>query len=172
MMQQQQQHDDDQLVGIALKDIELAIKGLQQLSLVDSMATGSSSSKENSSCTCSIEKKDALFTEIWADLLVKELMNAQSMEDAKARAMGVVQGFYNEITAKEKAKAEERWMQENWILKRAVVIQHQLRQKEKQDSKELLKALQLKIYALKLHLKQAETHHLLPAGSFHPPDAF
>lgn len=56
-MQQQQQHDDDQLVDSALKDIEPAIKGLQQLSLVDSRATGSSSSKQNSSCTCGIEKK-------------------------------------------------------------------------------------------------------------------
>ncbi|KAL9432825.1 hypothetical protein AB3S75_027776 [Citrus x aurantiifolia] len=171
MQQQQQQHDDDQLVDSALKDIELAIKGLQQLSLVDSRATGSSSSKQNSSCTCSIEKKDA-FTEIWADLLVKELMNAQSMESAKARAMEVVQGFYNEITAKEKAKAEERLMQENWILKRAVVIQHQLRQKEKQDSKELLKALQLKNYALTLHFKQIQTLPLLPGLTFHPPDVF
>lgn len=83
-------------------------------------------------------------------------MNAQSMEDAKARAMKVVQGFYNEITAKEKAKAEERLMQENWILKRTVVIQHQLRQKEKQDSKELLKALQLKNYASTLHLNRSK----------------
>lgn len=48
---------------------------------------------------------------------MKKLMNAQSMEDAKACAVGVVQGFYNEITAKEKEKAEERLIQENWILK-------------------------------------------------------
>lgn len=130
----------------APKDLELAIKVLQQLSLEDSMATGSSSSsKENSSCTCSIEKKRCIHVKyIWGDMLVKELMNAQSIEDAKARAVGVMQGFNNKITAKETAKTEERLMQENWIFK------HQLRQNEKQGSKGLLKALQLKIYTLTL----------------------
>lgn len=37
---------------------------------------------------------------------MKKWMNAQSMDDVKACAVGVVQGFYNEMTAKEKEKVK------------------------------------------------------------------
>ena len=99
-------------------------------------------------------------------------MNAQSMEDAKACAMKVVQGFYNEITAKEKAKAEERLMQENWILKRAVVIQHQLRQKEKARFQGAAQSSSTQELRFDVAFKQIQTLPLLPGGSFRPPDVF
>ncbi|OMP05204.1 hypothetical protein CCACVL1_02008 [Corchorus capsularis] len=70
--------------------------------------------------------------------------------------------------------------QQNTVLKRAVVIQHE-RQKESEDKnnelqhlkqsvsqyQEQLRTLEVKNYALTMHLKQAQQSNPIP-GSFHP----
>ncbi|WCJ40529.1 Ubiquitin system component Cue protein [Euphorbia peplus] len=130
----------------------------------------------------------------WVDLFVREMMSASSVDDARARAArvleileksissqaakGVVESFQKEtMMLKEHIEVLVR---ENTILKRAVAIQHE-RQKEFDDkNKELqqlkqlvsqyheqLKSLEMKNYALVMHLRQVEQGSSMP-GRFHP----
>ncbi|KAL9244690.1 hypothetical protein vseg_018442 [Gypsophila vaccaria] len=130
----------------------------------------------------------------WVELLVREMMSAASVDDARARAARVLETLENSIKANASAEAAEKCqrenimlkeqiqglMRENGIFKRAVQIQH-LRQKEFDDKnqeveqlkqllsqyQEQLRALEVNNYALSMHLKQAQQSNSIP-GRFHP----
>ncbi|XP_010533131.1 PREDICTED: uncharacterized protein LOC104808967 [Tarenaya hassleriana] len=130
----------------------------------------------------------------WVELFVKEMMNASDMNDAKARAARALEVFEKSIRARAGAEAMqslqqenmmlrqqiETLVQENAILKRAVVTQ-QKRQKEFEDQsqelqhlkqlitqyQEQLRTLEVNNYSLTLHLKQAQQNSSIP-GRFHP----
>ncbi|XP_070669251.1 uncharacterized protein [Malus domestica] len=124
----------------------------------------------------------------WVELVVREMMSASNMNDAKARASRVLEALEKSIS--ERATAEENMMlkeqleaiiQENTILKRAVSTQHE-QQKEFEDRGQELQHLkqlvaqyqeqlrtleQVNNYALTMHLKQAQQSSTIPAR-FHP----
>ncbi|XP_010557605.1 PREDICTED: uncharacterized protein LOC104826550 [Tarenaya hassleriana] len=130
----------------------------------------------------------------WVELFVREMMNSSDMNDAKARAARALEVFEKSIRARAGAEAMkslqqesmmlrqqvEAVVQENTILKRAVVTQ-QKRQKEFEDQsqelqhlkqlitqyQEQLRTLEVNNYALTLHLKQAQQNSSIP-GRFHP----
>ncbi|OMO75690.1 hypothetical protein COLO4_25940 [Corchorus olitorius] len=105
-----------------------------------------------------------------ADFFIRELASCTTQESA--------QNLHKENSMlKEQMQA---LVQQNTVLKRAVVIQHE-RQKESEDKnnelqhlkqsvsqyQEQLRTLELKNYALTMHLKQAQQSNPIP-GSFHP----
>ncbi|XP_070669249.1 uncharacterized protein [Malus domestica] len=131
----------------------------------------------------------------WVELVVREMMSASNMNDAKARASRVLEALEKSIS--ERATAEvaqsfchenmmlkeqlEAIIQENTILKRAVSTQHE-QQKEFEDRGQELQHLkqlvaqyqeqlrtleQVNNYALTMHLKQAQQSSTIPAR-FHP----
>ncbi|KAK1434045.1 hypothetical protein QVD17_10963 [Tagetes erecta] len=130
----------------------------------------------------------------WVELFVTEMMNATSVDDAKSRAMSMLECLEKSIRERSDGEAakslhkentvlkeqNEVLLRENTILKRAVAIQHE-RQKdydhstqEVQHLKQLLSAhqeqlrtLQVNNYALTMHLKQAQEGNSIP-GRFHP----
>ncbi|KAI3463422.1 hypothetical protein Pfo_020085 [Paulownia fortunei] len=130
----------------------------------------------------------------WVDLVVKEMMNATSIDDARSRAARVLESLAKSISAQASAQAAEGFQKENvmlkeqteallrdnTILKRAVAIQHE-RQKEYDERnqevlqlkqllaqyQEQLRTLEVHNYALTLHLRQAQQSNSIP-GRFHP----
>ncbi|KAG6411181.1 hypothetical protein SASPL_129259 [Salvia splendens] len=130
----------------------------------------------------------------WVELLVREVLTAASVEDAKARLSQALEALEKSICANANAEAAksfqkenivlkqqlEALIQENTILKRAVSIQHE-RQKEFEETghelhqlkqlvsqyQEQLRTLEVNNYALTMHLKQAQQSGSLP-GRFHP----
>ncbi|GFQ04591.1 hypothetical protein PHJA_002603000 [Phtheirospermum japonicum] len=130
----------------------------------------------------------------WVELIVKEMKNATSIDDAKARAaqvlenleksirvqtgVQVAEGFHKEnVMLKEQIEA---LLRDNAILKRAVAIQHE-RQKEYDEKnqealqlkqlvaqyQEQLRTLEMNNYALTLQLRQAQQSKAI-AGRFNP----
>ncbi|KAG6421155.1 hypothetical protein SASPL_117704 [Salvia splendens] len=130
----------------------------------------------------------------WVELLVREVLTAASVEDAKARLSQALEALEKSIYANATAEAAksflkenvvlkqqlEALLQENTILKRAVSIQHE-RQKEFEETghelhqlkqlvsqyQEQLRTLEVNNYALTMHLKQAQQSGSLP-GRFYP----
>ncbi|KAI3446891.1 hypothetical protein Pfo_003556 [Paulownia fortunei] len=130
----------------------------------------------------------------WVELLVREVLSAPNVEDAKARLSRALEALEKSICANATAEAAksfqkenimlkqqlEALLQENAILKRAVSIQHE-RQKEFEEMgqelhqlkqlvsqyQEQLRTLEVNNYALAMHLKQAQQSNSLP-GRFHP----
>ncbi|KAL0342117.1 UNVERIFIED_CONTAM: hypothetical protein Scaly_1874300 [Sesamum calycinum] len=130
----------------------------------------------------------------WVDLLVKEMMNATSIDDARGRAAGVLESLEKSISSQASVEAAQNFHKENLmlkeqietllrdniILKRAVAIQHE-RQKENDERtqevqqlkqlvvqyQEQLRTLEVNNYALTLHLHQAQQSNSIP-GRFHP----
>ncbi|KAM1360851.1 hypothetical protein COP2_026710 [Malus domestica] len=130
----------------------------------------------------------------WVELVVREMMSASNMDDAKARASRVLEALEKSISAcattevaqsfrQENMMLKEQMeaiIQENAILKRAVSTQHE-RQKEFEDRgqelqhlkqlvaqyQEQLRTLEVNNYALTMHLKQAQQSSSIP-GRFHP----
>ncbi|KAM1173359.1 hypothetical protein ACFX13_026694 [Malus domestica] len=130
----------------------------------------------------------------WVELVVREMMSASNMYDAKARASRVLEALEKSISAcattevaqsfrQENMMLKEQMeaiIQENAILKRAVSTQHE-RQKEFEDRgqelqhlkqlvaqyQEQLRTLEVNNYALTMHLKQAQQSSSIP-GRFHP----
>ncbi|ESQ44503.1 hypothetical protein EUTSA_v10003459mg [Eutrema salsugineum] len=130
----------------------------------------------------------------WVELFVREMMNASDMKDAKDRASRALEALEKSINARASAEAMqslqqenlmlrkqlEAILQENSLLKRAVVTQ-QKRQKESEDQsqelqhlrqlvtqyQEQLRTLEVNNYALTLHLKQAQQNSSIP-GRYHP----
>ncbi|KAL1554838.1 hypothetical protein AAHA92_15349 [Salvia divinorum] len=130
----------------------------------------------------------------WVELLVREVLTAANVEDAKARLSQALEALEKSICANATAEAAksfqkenvvlkqhlEALLQENTILKRAVSIQHE-RQKEFEETghelhqlkqlvsqyQEQLRTLEVNNYALTMHLKQAQQSGSLP-GRFHP----
>ncbi|KAM1061642.1 hypothetical protein FF1_026086 [Malus domestica] len=130
----------------------------------------------------------------WVELIVREMMSASNMDDAKARASRVLEALEKSISAcaitevaqsfrQENMMLKEQMeaiIQENTILKRAVSTQHE-RQKEFEDRgqelqhlkqlvaqyQEQLRTLEVNNYALTMHLQQAQQSSSIP-GRFHP----
>ncbi|XP_068638896.1 uncharacterized protein [Aristolochia californica] len=130
----------------------------------------------------------------WVELLVREMMNASDMDDARARASRILQVLEKSIMARAGANAAqnlqkenmvlkeqvELLLRENSILKRAVAIQHERqkeydeRNQELQQLKQLvpqyqeqLRTLEVNNYALTMHLRRAQQSNSIP-GRFHP----
>ncbi|KAK6151731.1 hypothetical protein DH2020_014366 [Rehmannia glutinosa] len=130
----------------------------------------------------------------WVELLVREVLSAPNVEDAKARLSRALEALEKSICANATAETAksfqeenimlkqqlEALLQENAILKRAVSIQHE-RQKEFEEMgqelhqlkqlvsqyQEQLRTLEVNNYALAMHLKQAQQNNSFP-GRFHP----
>lgn len=130
----------------------------------------------------------------WVDLLVREMMTATSIDDARSRAGRVLESLEKSISTRASAEVAEGFHKENMmlkeqieallrdnaILKRAVAIQHE-RQKEYDESnqevlqlkqlvaqyQEQLRTLEVNNYALTLHLRQAQQGNSIP-GRFNP----
>ncbi|KAJ7978965.1 Ubiquitin system component Cue [Quillaja saponaria] len=130
----------------------------------------------------------------WVELVVREMMIASNMDDAKSRASRVLEVLEKSICARASTEAAQSFLQENMllkeqvqalvhentVLKRAVSVQHD-RQKEYEDRnqelqqlkqlvsqyQEQLKTLEVNNYALTMHLKQAQQSNSIP-GRFHP----
>ncbi|XP_068642701.1 uncharacterized protein [Aristolochia californica] len=130
----------------------------------------------------------------WVELLVREMMNASDMDDARARASRVLQVLEKSIVAHAGAEAAQNFQKENMvlkeqvevllrensILKRAVAIQHERQNEYDERSQELqqlkqlvsqyqeqLRTLEVNNYALTMHLRQAQQSSSIP-GTFHP----
>lgn len=125
----------------------------------------------------------------WVECLVREMMTATSIDDARARATRLLESFEKCISSRAGAEAAQNFHKENImlkaqievlrkdnsILKRAVAIQHE-RQKEYDErnqevqqlkqliaqGKEQLRTLEINNYALKMHLRQAQQSNSLP----------
>ncbi|GAA0169880.1 hypothetical protein LIER_40846 [Lithospermum erythrorhizon] len=133
--------------------------------------------------------------EEWVELVLTEMNNATSIDDAKARAARVLQKFEKAIQShtmsgtapnlqKDNLMLKEQLgvvLRENTILKRAVSIQHE-RQKEFDDRvrevqhlkqmvtqyQEQVRTLEVRNYALSMYLQQAQQSNFTQ-GRF-PPD--
>ncbi|KAI3803480.1 hypothetical protein L1987_31632 [Smallanthus sonchifolius] len=189
-------------------DLDSAIKSLNELSLGyvngascspaqlntitdKGLVTASEdASLENSSSNENIPRNGAE----WVEMFVTEMTSATSIDDARLRAMRVLESLEKSITERAAGDASETLhkenivfkeqikflLRENAILKRAVAIQHE-RQKEYnamtvevQQLKQLLsqyqdqmRTLEVNNYALTMHLKQAQGNNSIP-GRFHP----
>lgn len=129
----------------------------------------------------------------WVELVVREMLNATSLDDARDRAVRALEAFEKTVMARtgsmfEALKKENEMLKEqlqgllrdNHILKRAVAIQHERQvehdnsSREMQQLKQLLaqyqeqvRTLELNNYALNLHLRKAQEGTSMP-GRFHP----
>ncbi|KAJ6305007.1 hypothetical protein OIU78_020533 [Salix suchowensis] len=120
--------------------------------------------------------------EQWVDLLVKEMTSATSVDDAKSRAgrvLEMLQKVIGDQVTEEAAKSfetenyalkerAEALCEENGVLKRAVVIQHEMLKEGEEKERELkqyrgmvehfqekARMLEANNYALSVHLNQA-----------------
>lgn len=129
----------------------------------------------------------------WVEFLVIEMKNASDLDDARARALRILEAFEKTVMSRSGAIAEvlhkentsikeqvQNLLNENNILKRAVTIQHERQLEQEEKSKEVqqlrqlvaqyqeqVRTLELNNYALKLHLRKAEEGSSMP-GRFHP----
>ncbi|CAI9782447.1 unnamed protein product [Fraxinus pennsylvanica] len=162
-----------------------------QFSAQGTAANIGESSGEEPSAGCNLPLDGAE----WVDLLVREVINASNVKDAKMRVSQALELLEKSIFAHATASASaqnmqkenmvlkqqlEALIQENTILKRAVSIQHE-RQKEFEERgqelhqlkqlvsqyQEQLRTLEVNNYALAMHLKQAQQSNSVP-GRFHP----
>ncbi|KAI3671519.1 hypothetical protein L1987_87257 [Smallanthus sonchifolius] len=180
---------DKQLLEKALEesgnDLDLAIKSLNELCLgyVDGNSGLSETEKYNTVENTSVHANAPRNGAEWVELFVTEMMNATSVDDARSRAMSILESLEKSIKEccggeaaqslhKENMVLKEQIevvLRENTILKRAIAIQHE-RQKDYNDStrevqhlkqllsmhQEQLRTLQVNNYALTMHLKQAQ----------------
>ncbi|KAF3781185.1 hypothetical protein EJ110_NYTH37403 [Nymphaea thermarum] len=130
----------------------------------------------------------------WVELLVREMMSACDMNDARLRASRILEVLEKSIMSRagevvaENLRKEnmllkehfEALLRDNQILKRAVTIQHE-RQKEYDERgqelqhlkqlvsqyQEQVRTLEVNNYALTMHLQQAQQSSSIP-GHFHP----
>lgn len=197
---------DKQLLEKALEesgnDLDSAMKSLNELYLgyVDGNSGSVSLSNaakneeyvtlENTAAHASTPRSGAE----WVELFVMEMMNATSVDDARSRAMRMLESLEKSLSEHSGGEAAQNLhkenivlkeqievlLRENSILKRAVAIQHE-RQKDYDESmqevrhlkqllslyQEQLRTLEVNNYALKMHLKQAQESNCIP-GRFHP----
>ncbi|XP_076888787.1 uncharacterized protein LOC143539335 [Bidens hawaiensis] len=187
---------DKQLLEKALEesgnDLDSAIKSLNELCFGYVDGNSGTSDKyvttENPSAHANTPRTE------WVELFVTEMMNATSVDDARSRAMSMLESLEKSITERSVGEAAnnlhkentvikeqiEALLRENTILKRAVAIQHK-RQKDYDESaqevqhlkqlalvhQEQIRTLQVNNYALSMHLKQAQESNSIP-GRFHP----
>ncbi|CAN7127282.1 unnamed protein product [Brassica rapa subsp. narinosa] len=175
------------------EDLDSAIRSLNQLRLESTNQNPEEAKVEGS------EKEQVLNLDgtEWVELFVREMMSASDMNDAKDRASRALEALEKSIKARAGADAAmqsslqqensmlkqqlEATVQENSLLKRAVVTQ-QKRQRETEDQsqelqglrqmvsqyQEQLRTLEVNNYALTLHLKQALQNNSSIPGRFHP----
>ncbi|KAH0917913.1 hypothetical protein HID58_025573 [Brassica napus] len=175
------------------EDLDSAIRSLNQLRLESTNQNPEEAKVEGS------EKEQVLNLDgtEWVELFVREMMSASDMNDAKDRASTALEALDKSIKARAGADAAmqsslqqensmlkqqlEATVQENSLLKRAVVTQ-QKRQRETEDQsqelqglrqmvsqyQEQLRTLEVNNYALTLHLKQALQNNSSIPGRFHP----
>ncbi|KAI3759629.1 hypothetical protein L6452_07578 [Arctium lappa] len=198
---------DKQLLEKALEesgnDLDSAIKSLNELyfGYVDgnsgSVALSNAASSEeyvtveNSSANDNAPRSGAE----WVELFVTEMMNATSVDDARSRAMRMLESLEKSLNERSGGEAAQSLHKENMvvkeqlevvarennILKRAVAIQHD-RQKDYEKSsqevqqlkqmlsthQEQLRTLEVSNYALRMHLRQAQESSNCMPGRFHP----
>ncbi|KAJ4894837.1 Ubiquitin system component Cue protein [Raphanus sativus] len=180
-------------------DLDSAIRSLNQLRLESANKDSEEAKVEVGSSGKDDQVLNLDGTE-WVDLFVREMMSASDMNDAKDRASKALEALEKSINARagsdsaaaalQSSLRQENLMlrqqlesavQENSLLKRAVVTQ-QKRQRETEDqSRELqglrqmvsqyqeqLRTLEVNNYALTLHLKQAQQNNSSIPGRFHP----
>ncbi|KAG2318946.1 hypothetical protein Bca52824_012159 [Brassica carinata] len=198
---------DNQILERAIEecgdDIDSAIRCLNQLRLESTNENSESSIQEEAKVEApqqqQLQGKEEVLnmdgTE-WVDLFVREMMNASDMKDAKDRAARALEALEKSNAragadaARQSSLQQENSMlrqqleaivQENSLLKRAVVTQ-QKRQRESEDQsqelqhlrqmvtqyQEQLRTLEVNNYALTLHLKQAQQNNSSIPGRFHP----
>ncbi|BFG15557.1 hypothetical protein CerSpe_018310 [Prunus speciosa] len=193
---------DPQVLERALEecgnDIDAAVKMLHELHLGSGEENSASAAEQDEAVAAfenpSVPSNRPVDGAEWVELFIREMMSANSVNDARARAAKVLEVFGKSISARAGAEVAqsfqkenmllkqqtERLIMENTILKRAVSIQHE-RQKEhdewNQEFKNLkqlvsqyqeqLRTLEVNNYALTMHLKQAQQSNSIP-GSFHP----
>ncbi|CAN7034061.1 hypothetical protein IGI04_031908 [Brassica rapa subsp. trilocularis] len=185
-------------------DIDSAIRCLNQLRLESTTNKNSESSSIQEEAKVEAPQQQGKEEEVlnldgteWVNLFVSEMMSASDMKDAKDRAARALEALEKSINARAGADAAmqsslqqensmlrqqlEAIVQENGLLKRAVVMQ-QKRQKESDDQsqelqhlrqmvtqyQEQLRTLEVNNYALTLHLKQAQQNNSSIPGRFHP----
>ncbi|KAJ4916825.1 Ubiquitin system component Cue protein [Raphanus sativus] len=191
---------DNQILERAIEecgdDLDSAIRSLNQLRL-----ESTNKDSEEAGGGGSSEKEEVLNLDgnEWVELFVREMANASDMKDAKDRASRALQALEKSINARARAGADaatqsslqqensmlrqqlEAIVQENGLLKRAVVTQ-QKRQRETEDQsqelqrlrqmvsqyQEQLRTLEVNNYALTLHLKQAQQNSSSIPGRYHP----
>ncbi|KAL5986168.1 hypothetical protein ACLOJK_028160 [Asimina triloba] len=140
----------------------------------------------NSNTECILPENESS----WVDIFVQEMMNASSLDDARGRAMRMLEAFERSVITHSKQSEEqetnslkeqlEALLRDNQILKRAVAIQHErnLEQEEKlkevqqlkhmiSQYQEQIRSLELSNYTLKLHLQRAQESSSIP-NHFHP----
>jgi hypothetical protein len=172
-------------------DLDSAIKSLNLLRLTSAQPASDEFSvqAEASSNSAPVQSEGSK----WVELLVSQMMNANDLESARARAMHTLEAFEKTVISRTAAviddlqnenvvlKEQNRGlMHDNQILKRAVTIQHERQQDhearalELQQVKQLLsqyqeqvRTLELNNYSLTLHLRQAQEGSSMP-GRFHP----
>ncbi|KAL3618365.1 hypothetical protein CASFOL_038686 [Castilleja foliolosa] len=133
----------------------------------------------------------------WVDLIVKEMKDATSIDDAKSRAARVLENLEKSIRVQASVQVAEGFHKENLmlkernealvsdnsILKRAVAIQHE-RQKESDGKnqealqlkqlvaqyQEQLRTLEMNNYALTVQLRQAQLSK--PVSGWFNPDVY
>ncbi|KAL6568007.1 hypothetical protein OROHE_003691 [Orobanche hederae] len=192
-------------------DLDLASKSLYELCFENCKGNSGSTTEENATMDNVAGSKSTLGDSApfqdrrahnnmsadgaeWVDLIVKEMVSATSIDDARSRAASVLQSLEKSISSRANAEVAESFRKENLavkeqievllrdnvILKRAVSIQHE-RQKENDarnqeveqlkqlvaQQQEQLQTLEVKNYALALHLHQAQQSNSIP-GRFHP----
>ncbi|GAV62707.1 CUE domain-containing protein, partial [Cephalotus follicularis] len=126
----------------------------------------------------------------WVDLFVHEMMNATNVDDARGRAVRILEAFEKSVTTNLRASEElehaslkehlQSLFNDNQILKRAVAIQHERNLEQEEKGKEVqqlklvlsqyqqqVRNLEVSNYALKLHLQRAGASNSI-SGQFHP----
>ncbi|CAN4088518.1 unnamed protein product [Withania somnifera] len=185
-------------------DLDAAIKRLHELHLVyadaNTVTDGEMDNGEKTTTGPDVQSEGPLQNNLpadgaeWVELLVREMMSATSVDDARSRAARVLESLEQSISVHAGAEAAQNvnkenmmlkeqievFLRENAILKRAVAIQHErqkeydYRNQEVQQLKQMIaqyqeqiKTLEVNNYALTMHLRQAQQSNSIP-GRFHP----
>ncbi len=172
------------------QDVSGAVACRSSLAGIESPSPSTSSHRQHVEAAASLQQSEG---EEWVELLVREMMNAADLNDARARAAHTLESFEKtvaswsaalvEVQQKENIALKEQVQsltRDNHILKRAVAIQHERqlehegRTQELQQMKQLLsqyqeqaRTLELNNYSLTLHLRKAQEGSSMP-GRFHP----
>nr|GMD35550.1 Biogenesis of lysosome-related organelles complex 1 subunit 6 like [Ipomoea batatas] len=195
---------DSQLIEKALEEcgynLDAAIKSLNEMQLGRAQGKSSADVETNTNMQNVPSEDPTLQCNLpvdgsgWVELLLKEMMGAASIDDARARASRVLESLEKSISLRAGAESTQNIQKENMmlkeqvealirdntLLKRAVAIQHE-RQKEHDDKsqevqhlkqlvsqyQQQLSSLEVSNYALKMHLLQAQQGNNIP-GRFHP----
>lgn len=177
----------DRNLGADAGTSDVVLEGNVQL---QSHGNGEVASSENQSALENVTMEGV----DWVEAIVREMMSASNVDDARARASRALEVYEKAIVARVGAEAAQNFhqekmmikeqvqvlLQENTILKRAVSIQNE-RQKEYEDKnhelqslkqlvsqyQEQMRTLEVNNYALTMHLRQAQQGNSIP-GHFHP----